>query len=136
MRIDTEVRQQFPGFPASRDSANGQFVAANPLPAPRGTILDANGTILVESRQLVKLSIAPREVAAPLPKKDDGIKRMDILTRGLARAGVSQEWVRKARDTSHAWIDLPGRYLATDVALNGQSKLAHRRSKHCARRFG
>jgi cell division protein FtsI (penicillin-binding protein 3) len=99
-----------------RRRAQAQQIAANPLPAPRGTILDANGAILVESRQLVKLSIAPREVAAPLPKKDDGTRRMDVLVRGLARAGVSQEWIGKVRDTTRAWIDLPGHHLATDVA--------------------
>jgi cell division protein FtsI (penicillin-binding protein 3) len=99
-----------------RTRARAQQIAGTPLPAPRGTILDVNGAILVESRQLVKLSVAPREVAATVRKKGDGDARMETLTRGLARAGVSQEWIRRASDTSRAWVDVPGRFLATDVA--------------------
>jgi cell division protein FtsI (penicillin-binding protein 3) len=99
-----------------RAKAQAQQLAANPLPAPRGTILDANGTILVESRQLVKLSIAPREVAAPLPRKADGAKRMDALIKGLQGVGLPAVWISKVRDTTRAWIDLPGHHLATDVA--------------------
>jgi cell division protein FtsI (penicillin-binding protein 3) len=99
-----------------RTRAKAQQLAANPLPAPRGTILDANGTILVESRQLVKISVSPREVAAELRKNGDGARRVETLAAGLARAGVSQEWVRRARDTSRSWVEIPGRFLATDVA--------------------
>lgn len=99
-----------------RARAQAQQLAAAPLPAPRGMILDEGGAVLVESRQLVKLSIAPREVIATVGKRGNGPARMDLLTRALARAGVSQEWVTRASDTSRAWVEIPGRFLATDVA--------------------
>lgn len=98
-----------------RARASAQQLAATPLPAPRGTILDESGSVLVESRQLVKLSIAPREVVAALGKRADGAARLDGLARTLTRAGVSKEWVARARDTSRAWVEIPGRFLATDV---------------------
>ncbi|MBM4193450.1 MAG: PASTA domain-containing protein [Gemmatimonadetes bacterium] len=99
-----------------RTRATAQQVAATPLPAPRGTILDVNGAILVESRQLVKLNVAPREVAATVRKRGDGATRVETLTRGLARVGVAPEWIARVRDTSRAWVAIPGRFLATDVA--------------------
>ncbi|MHB0963184.1 MAG: peptidoglycan D,D-transpeptidase FtsI family protein, partial [Gemmatimonadaceae bacterium] len=40
--------------------ARDQQVAAAPLPAPRGAIRDAGGAVLVESREMVRLRIAPR----------------------------------------------------------------------------
>lgn len=103
-----------------RARARTQQLAATPLPAPRGTILDQGGAVLVESRQLVKLAVAPAEVAAVLGKRADAPaqarQRAEGLARALARAGVSPEWVARARDTTRKWVDLPGRYLATDVA--------------------
>ncbi len=99
-----------------RSKAQSQQLAASPLPAPRGPILDANGAVLVESRQLVKLSVSPREVAVDMRRKGDGAKRVEVLTTTLARVGVSQEWVRRANDTTRKWVEIPGRFLATDVA--------------------
>ena len=98
-----------------RARAKAQQLAAAPLPAPRGMILDEGGAVLVESRQLVKLSVAPREVIATVGTRGDGVARLETLARALARAGVSQEWVGRARDTSRAWVEIPGRFLATDV---------------------
>lgn len=96
-------------------SARKQQLAASPLPAPRGTILDATGLVLVESRQLVKLSIVPREVVANLGRKNDGAARMDALTRTLARVGVDAGWIARVRDTTRKWVEVPGRFLATDL---------------------
>ena len=98
--------------------ATHQQVAASSLPAPRGRIMDATGAVLVESRQLVKLAIAPKEVwGAPTKPKALAAsqERMQGLARALARVGVSSEWVRKATDTTDKWVDLPGSYLASDV---------------------
>jgi cell division protein FtsI (penicillin-binding protein 3) len=82
-----------------------QHLKAENLPAPRGDILDATGMPLVESRELVRLSVAPREV-----------RDRRALSRALARAGVPQAWVRRAIDVRRAWVGLPGRFLPSDVA--------------------
>jgi len=99
-----------------RSRARAQQLAPVRLPAPRGRILDMNGDVLVESRQLLKVSIAPREVAADVQRAGDGAQRMAMVTRALARAGVAADWVARVRDTSRAWVELPGRFLATDIA--------------------
>lgn len=88
-----------------RDLARGQQATPTVLPAVRGPILDAAGTVLVESRSLVRLDIAPNE-----------IRRMDALRTALQRAGVGTEFIRRATDRQRKWVELPGRFLTTEVA--------------------
>ncbi len=76
------------------------------IPAPRGDILDSRGATIAQSRETVKLDIAPKDVKRELPK----------LKVALLRAGVPREWVARATDTTRKWVSLPGRYLAIDVA--------------------
>lgn len=88
-----------------RDLARGQQATRAELPATRGPILDAAGQVLVASRALVRLDVAPNEV-----------RRMDALRDALRRAGVGEESVRRATDRRRKWVELPGRFLTTDVA--------------------
>ena len=74
-----------------------QFTGAD-LPAPRGTILDATGEIVAESREMVRLNVAPREVAAK-----HGIPR---LRRALAARGFEADDIERAVDTRRAWVEL------------------------------
>ncbi len=100
-----------------RTKARNQQLAASPLPAPRGMILDESGAMLVESRQLVRLNVAPREVAGDSKKNPYASqRRLAALARALALAGVPQEWVVRATDTTRAWVTIPGRFLMSDVA--------------------
>jgi cell division protein FtsI (penicillin-binding protein 3) len=101
-----------------RAKARNQQLAASPLPAPRGMILDENGALLVESRQLVRLNIAPREVYAGSGAKNPVAAhgRLTLLANGLVRAKVGAEWVARATDTTRAWVTIPGRFLMSDVA--------------------
>jgi cell division protein FtsI (penicillin-binding protein 3) len=102
-----------------RAKARQQQLAASPLPAPRGMILDESGAMLVESRQLVRLNVAPREVfLAGVNKKhpEAGKKNVDALARALAHASVSSEWISRATDTTRQWVTIPGRFLVSDVA--------------------
>jgi cell division protein FtsI (penicillin-binding protein 3) len=87
------------------ERAARQHVAAAEVPAPRGDILDATGLPLVQSRELVGLRIAPKEV-----------KDRRALAKALAKAGVAPGWVRRATDPKRAWVALPGVFLPTDVA--------------------
>ena len=76
-----------------------------PVPAPRGDILDATGEPLAESREMLRLAVAPRDVRQP-----------GALRRALANAGVPMEFVARATDAQRAWVVIPGRYLPSDVA--------------------
>ncbi len=100
-----------------RAKARQQQMAASPLPAPRGMILDESGAMLVESRQLVRLNVAPREILGDSKKNPDaGKRRLANLARALAHASVPAEWVTRSTDTTRAWVTIPGRYLMSDVA--------------------
>ncbi len=88
-----------------RESADKQQISDASLPAPRGLITDASGRVLVESRELVRLRVAPREV-----------RDRAALRRRLDKAGIPAKWVARAVDTTRAWVEIPGLWLPSDVA--------------------
>src|SRR5205814_5012156 len=92
---------------AWRVRAARQQLAPRETPAPRGEILDAAGLVLAQGRVPVPLEVAPREVRP---------QDRATLRRALMRVKLRPEWIRRAFDTSRAWLTLPGRYLTTDVA--------------------
>jgi cell division protein FtsI (penicillin-binding protein 3) len=79
------------------------FVSAT-LPAPRGNIYDVRGVPLAMSREMVRLSVAPREVA-----------NRHALSRALETLGVSRSYIARATDPHRAWVTLPGSYLSEDA---------------------
>ena len=85
--------------------AERQHFTDAPVPAPRGDVLDASGERLAESREMLRLAVAPREVREPA-----------VLRRALAGAGVPADWIARATDQSRAWVMVPGRFLPTEVA--------------------
>lgn len=82
-----------------------QHFASSDLPAPRGQILDAGGQTLVESREMVRISVAPQQ-----------IRNRVALARGLKLASADPRYIAMALDTARKWVDIPGAYLPTDVA--------------------
>ena len=87
-----------------RQSADKQQISDASLPAPRGLITDASGRVLVESRELVRLRVAPREV-----------RDRAALRSRLGKAGIPAKWVSRAVDTTRAWVEIPGLWLPSDV---------------------
>lgn len=85
--------------------AERQQVGGATLPAPRGAILDANGDVLAESREVVQLAVAPREV-----------RDLAALRRALTEAGIAAATVRRATDTSYRWVELRYRFLPEQAA--------------------
>jgi len=69
------------------------------LAAPRGDIFDERGTPLAQTRDAVRISVAPREFAHP-----------DSVGAALVALGVPRAAVLKALDRGHAWVTLPGLY--------------------------
>jgi cell division protein FtsI (penicillin-binding protein 3) len=86
-------------------SAQHQQSIETTIPAPRGDILDALGETMAQSRETVKLEVAPRDV-----------RDRRALRNALIRAGVPADWAVRATDTARKWVTLPGRYVALDVA--------------------
>ena len=85
--------------------AHKQHYGAKEVPAPRGALLDARGVPLAQSRELVKLSIAPQEV-----------RDRDALRHSLRELGVPAVWIARAIDRRRKWVVLPGRYLPVDAS--------------------
>jgi cell division protein FtsI (penicillin-binding protein 3) len=88
-----------------RARAAAQQYTRKAIPAPRGAILDASGRVLADSREEVKLEVAPNE-----------IRDRAALRRELAKAGLARGWIARVVDTTRKWVTLPGRYVALDVA--------------------
>lgn len=84
--------------------AERQHFASSVVPAPRGNIYDIRGIPLAMSREMVRLSVAPREVASPKE-----------LARELARLGIPRAARARAIDTHRSWVTLPGSYLPSEV---------------------
>lgn len=90
---------------AWRTRARGQQVASAEVPAVRGAILDASGRVLVESRAVVRLAVAPNELRKP-----------QELAKILRRERVPETFVQRVLDPRRKWVELPGQFLSTDVA--------------------
>ena len=86
-------------------SAQRQQSVESTIPAPRGDILDALGETMAQSRETVKLEVAPQDV-----------RDLRKLRNALIRAGVKPDWAVRATDRKRKWVTLPGRYVALDVA--------------------
>jgi cell division protein FtsI (penicillin-binding protein 3) len=82
-----------------------QQIAVRPVPAPRGEILDASGEVLVGSRDVVRLEVAPREVRDRV-----------ALRRRLERLGVRRAAALRAVDPRRTWVTLPGTFLGANAA--------------------
>ena len=86
------------------DRARRQQFRIRPVAAPRGRILDASGNVLAESRELVRINIAPREVTS-----------VAGLAAAMKKAGFAADAIRAATDTSKKWITLPGLHLGSEI---------------------
>jgi cell division protein FtsI (penicillin-binding protein 3) len=84
--------------------AERQHFASSTVPAPRGNIYDVRGAPLAMSREMLRLSIAPREVASAKE-----------LSKALSRLGVPRSAIARADDAHRAWVPLPGSYVPGDV---------------------
>lgn len=85
--------------------AQRQHYATAEMPARRGNIYDVGAIPLAQSREMVALAVAPRELRDP-----------SATTRALGALGLSRGWVARATDTRRAWVELPGLYLPGEIA--------------------
>ncbi len=101
------------------DAAVEQQVKQQDVTPPRGQILDANGNVLVATRELMRLSFAPKLLQ---PAKRRGARRSDppvntrlAVRQGLKALNVHDTLVRRVMDTTRKWVELPAYYLPSDL---------------------
>lgn len=99
------ARVQLAQGKAWRARAERQQTTERTVPAPRGEILDATRHVLAQSREMVRLEIAPREVKDPRK-----------LRKALSQLHVDRAVVARALDTSVKYLTIPGRFLSVDAA--------------------
>jgi len=94
------------------ERARRQHFATSATSAPRGNILDASGRPLVESRELVRVSVSLPEV-----------RDTSFMIKALQRAKLDPSVVRSAIARRRRWVELPGLYSASQLSsvstLNG-----------------
>lgn len=83
-----------------RSMAEAQHTADQAVVAPRGTVRDRDGTVVVVSRERYRVSVAPTEVA-------DRDAVMGLLQEVL---DVSPRKARELTDPSDPWRVVPGRF--------------------------
>jgi cell division protein FtsI (penicillin-binding protein 3) len=88
-----------------RARAARQQTAERVVPAPRGDILDATHRVLAQSRETVRLEIAPREVRDPRK-----------LKAALSKLRVDPALIARAIDTLSKYLTVPKQFLAVDAA--------------------
>ena len=73
--------------------------------AARGSIFDAAGNILGQSREMLRLSIAPNEV-----------KNATALAREMRELKIDSRLIRASLDKRRKWITIPGMFASSDAA--------------------
>ncbi len=88
-----------------------QHVKRQTVAPMRGRILDANGSVLVESRELVRLEISPKAIDST--KRYGDARR--VIRQGLTAIGVRESLIRRALDTAKGAVVIPALYAPSDV---------------------
>lgn len=88
------------------ESARRQQFRTSPVEASRGKIFDASGNVLAESRELVRVNVAPREV-----------RNADAFAAAMRKAGFDREAISAATNRAKKWVTLPGLYVAAEIGV-------------------
>ncbi|HIF20446.1 MAG TPA: hypothetical protein EYQ27_00730 [Gemmatimonadetes bacterium] len=83
-----------------RLQADRQHRTSVAVPAPRGAVLDRSGVELASSREVFRVSVAPKEI-----RDVEAVSR--LLTDAL---GLDEKVVRDVTTSARAWRVLPGTY--------------------------
>jgi cell division protein FtsI (penicillin-binding protein 3) len=93
---DVQIRQA----DTWREAAGAQHQKTIQIAAPRGRILDRNGVPLAESREVVRVAIAPNEL-------QDRARAIELLTSALR---LSSAEAKRRTDPADPWNVIPGTY--------------------------
>jgi cell division protein FtsI/penicillin-binding protein 2 len=96
-----------------------QHVRDEQVAPPRGAILDANGNVLVETREQMLLEIASHELKPFTRKRKGGVRdTLDprpIVRQALRELRVPDSTIRRVMAKKRQWVTLPQRFLPADL---------------------
>ncbi|MBL0941071.1 MAG: PASTA domain-containing protein [Gemmatimonadaceae bacterium] len=99
--------------------AASQHVRDEDVEPVRGAIVDATGTVLVETREQVRIIVEPHHLKPVTRKRKNGkretVDTRAVLRRGLRELQVSDAWIKRALDRQKKWVELPHRFASSDV---------------------
>jgi cell division protein FtsI (penicillin-binding protein 3) len=104
-----------------QQEAEQQHVVDVQVLPPRGAILDATGTVLVETREEVQLIVQPHLLGPTKRKGPDGtVRTIDsrvVLRKAFKELRVPDKWVKRSFDRKkYKWVEIPLRFAPSDVA--------------------
>lgn len=104
-----------------RQEADRQHVVEMKVAPPRGAILDATGTVLVETREEVQIIVEPHNLGPSRRRGLDGkVRTVDsrvVLRKVLKDLRVPDKWVKRAYNPKqYKWVEIPLRFAPSDVA--------------------
>lgn len=104
-----------------QQEAEKQHVADVPVVPPRGSILDATGTVLVETREEVQIIVQPQLLGFSKRTGADGkVRTIDsrvVLRKAFKELRVPDMWLKRAfNPRKYKWVEIPLRFAPSDVA--------------------
>ena len=85
-----------------------QHQMSRPVPSIRGSILDRDGVLLAQSREVVEVGLAPREL-----RRDENGFAAEASAALQSVLGLSPAEARRRTSSDDAWVVIPGRYPTT-----------------------
>ena len=91
-----------------RQRSAEQHQMSRPVPSIRGSILDRDGVLLAQSREVVAVSLAPREL-----RRDENGFAAEAATALESVLGLSPAEARRRTSSDDPWVVIPGRHPTT-----------------------
>lgn len=100
-------------------TAASQQVREEQIKPPRGRIYDANGNVLAETVEMMRVRFTPANIKSYRPRgrkgTTDTVHSRTVVRQTLKSLGVSDSWIRRALDTTRAWVEIPMEFLPSDL---------------------
>ena len=93
---------------AWRELSAEQHQMFRPVPSVRGSILDRDGVLLAQSREVVEVALAPGEL-----RRDEDGAATEAVSALQSVLGLSASEARRRTESEDPWVVIPGRYPTT-----------------------
>lgn len=100
-------------------AAAKQQVREEQIAPPRGRIYDANGNVLAETVEMMRVRFTPSNIKTVRPKGKkgvtDSIHTRTVVRQTLKSLGVSDRWIQRVMDSTRSWVEIPQDFLPSEL---------------------